>query len=414
MIEYGQDYTCLHGEPWRECCDPGQPVPHRKDEPVGTRGVDRYGQPYVIIERPTVDEEPAVDTWKPIDLGPYLRGEVERPEPIRGLARSDGIRLLYPGKEHSIIGEMESGKSWFLLASAFAEMMAGRQVVYVHFEESDPSGSVERLVALGATEEWILKLFAFVGPEQRGNAVRIAALLDPVPSLVILDGVNEAMSLHGWAIREEDGAAKFREHLVKPFTRAGAAVIVADHVVKDVERRGRGPLGSIHKANAVNGTLILLENAEPFGREQRGASHVFVTKDRPGFLRRHGRQTKVPGKTYMGTLVVDDRRLRDPWLELSFIAPAEKPAAATPDGVGADPNQEVDDRVFAVVGELVADGHKPTVRKIRAAAGMANTKVADALTRLVLAGRLTEMKTDTSNQYSITETGSQDPDDSSS
>ena len=36
------------------------------------------------------------------------------------------------------------------------------------------------------------------------------------------------------------------------------------------------------------------------------ASHEFVTKDRPGHLLTHGRPTKTPGKTYIGTLVVDD------------------------------------------------------------------------------------------------------------
>jgi hypothetical protein len=139
-----------------------------------------------------------------------------------------------------------------------------------------------------------------------------------------LDGVNEAMSLNGWGIREEDGAGAFRRHLVKPFTQAGAAVLSLDHVVKDREKRDRGPLGSIHKGNGLSGSLILLENAEPFGRGMRGASHVFVTKDRPGFLRREGRPGKLPGKTFMGTLAVDDTRNFHDYLVLSFHAP--KPA----------------------------------------------------------------------------------------
>ena len=37
---------------------------------------------------PPPDEYAGI-TWKPIDLGPYLRGEVVRPEPTVGLTRKD-------------------------------------------------------------------------------------------------------------------------------------------------------------------------------------------------------------------------------------------------------------------------------------------------------------------------------------
>src|SRR5262245_4954939 len=105
------------------------------------------------------------DSWMPIDLGPSLRGEIKRPEPTVGLSRSDGLRLLYPGKEHAIIGEMEAGKSWFALACAVAEIVARNHVVYIHFEESDPADTAERLQALGCGDDDILKMFRFYGPE---------------------------------------------------------------------------------------------------------------------------------------------------------------------------------------------------------------------------------------------------------
>jgi len=64
---------------------------------------------------PERDEPPGEgrDSWVPIDLGPYLRGEIRPVEPSIGVIRTDGLRLLYPGKEHAVIGEMEAGKSWF-------------------------------------------------------------------------------------------------------------------------------------------------------------------------------------------------------------------------------------------------------------------------------------------------------------
>jgi hypothetical protein len=81
---------------------------------------------------PDAAQEPIEpDSWIPLDLGPYLRGEVRRPEPTVGVARRDGVKFLYPGKEHAVIGEMEAGKSWFALACVAAELSMGRTVVYV-------------------------------------------------------------------------------------------------------------------------------------------------------------------------------------------------------------------------------------------------------------------------------------------
>lgn len=352
---------------------------------------DMWGPDWYHPFRPPHDQ-PGRDipqTWEPIDLGPYLRGEIVRPEPRVGLARSDGLRLLYPGKEHAVVAEMEAGKSWFSSACCTAEMADGHPVVYIHFEESDPLGTIERLQALGVDDHDILKLFKFVGPEQQVTRAAINALLVPTPSLVVLDGVNEAMSLHGWGVRDEDGAAQFRKHLVKPCTAVGAAVLSNDHVVKNVEARGRNAIGSIHKGNGLNGVLIMLENAEPFGRGQRGRSHVYVTKDRPGNLRRHGRPTKTAGKTFMGELVVDDTRLRVSYLDLMFWAPAEQAQPEQTVEHDADPIEAI---VLETVKALADKGAEANLRAVRGLAGVGKDKVDGALERLVFSGVLTESR----------------------
>lgn len=335
------------------------------------------------------DTEP--DSWAPIDLGPYLRGEVQRPMPTIGIVRSDGLRLIYAGKEHSVIGEMEAGKSWLALASAAAEITMGRTVIYVHFEEADPSDSIERLLALGATPGDVEKLFRFIAPDRPITPEQVLPLLDPIPSLVVLDGVNEGMSMHGTGPRDEDGVATFRRRLIKPFVKAGAAVLTADHVVKDGEKRGRYALGSVHKGNALSGSLVVLENAEPFGRGARGRSHVFVTKDRPGHLRQHGRaDRKTPGRTYMGELVVDDTRARTSYLDVRFWAPSEDDDRAAGDDTG--PFTVVDEKVFAVVSGIIAAGKVANLRLVRATAGLGKDAVDGALERLVFAERLTESR----------------------
>jgi hypothetical protein len=400
-MEYGRNYTGTDAWVDRDGTVHGADTRNSSGSPAGgdreQHGADR-------------------DSWAPIDLGPYLRGEIIRPEPTVGLFRRDGLQLLYPGKEHTVIGEMESGKSWYALGCAAAVINTGRHVVYVHFEEADPSDTVERLVALGVRDQDIDgPKFQFRGPERGVKLSDLAKLLDPVPALVILDGVNEAMALHGWGIRDEDGAAAYRRCLVKPCTRSRAAVLSLDHVVKDAERRTRTPLGSIHKGNGLTGSLIELVNAEPFGRGQRGRSHVYVNKDRPGYLRRNGRPTKTPGITYMGELVIDDTHQHNPFVEMTFYAPTkEEETTETPTGAASTRSLGArdDDRVYEAVLEVRRAGHPATVTAVRAVARMSNTRVSDALTRLDMAERLDrEDGPRNSKIYTPTATGSQDQND---
>ena len=67
----------------------------------------------------------------------------------------------------------------------------------------------------------------------------------------------------------------------------------------------------------------MLENTAPFGRHMRGVSYVFATKDRPGHLRANGRPGKTPGKTFMGTFVVDDSETVGPDFAMRFFAPKD-------------------------------------------------------------------------------------------
>jgi hypothetical protein len=117
--------------------------------------------------------------------------------------------------------------------------------------------------------------------------------------------VNEAMSLHGQDVNGVDGGSGFRRLLVTPFLRVGAATLACDHVPKNGDKRSRDAFGTVHKGNAINGARFMLENVKPFGKGLRGVSHVFVTKDRPGQLRVHGKPSEIPGKTFFGTLTVD-------------------------------------------------------------------------------------------------------------
>lgn len=334
-------------------------------------------------------DEPA-DSWAPLDLGPWLRGEVEQLKPTVGLRRSDGVQLLYPGLEHACIGEMECGKSWFALGHAAAEILAGRRVVYIHFEEPSPADTLARLRALGLSPAEILANLEFIAPARPVLPHDVERLTAAAPALVVLDGQNEGMALHGLDIMKPDGVAGWRRRLVAPFTRAGAAVLQLDHVVKDPERNGGGyALGSVHKGNGINGALFVMENIEPFGKGRRGASAVYVSKDRPGELRQLGKPTKVSRKFLLGVLAVDDSQEYSPNLSVRFFAPSDDEAAPAAAGTTATIN-EVEQHVLDTIAGIITAGHDPTVRRIRAAADFRAASIDRALERLVLDGRLTE------------------------
>jgi hypothetical protein len=352
--------------------------------------------PYATLgDLGTNGQEPAgVNTsWTPIDLRPYLDGTYERPKPATGMRRTDGVQLLYEGKEHAILGETESGKSWFCLASAAEEMSEGFDVLYIHFEEADPADSVERLLALGVAPATIRDLFHFVGPNTPITEGTRAPLLAYVPSLVVLDGVNEAMALHGHGIYEADGVAHFRRALVKPFTaNQVSAVLVADHVTKDTEKRGKDAFGSVHKGNALDGSRIYLENVHPFGRGKKGMSRVYVTKDRPGFLRANGMSTKTSGKTYMGDLVVNDDPNEVFRLQCHFFPPQElKEAEKQTKGITYRDEALAEAVVTALAKEPTRSF--PSMRKLNAALrgmekGKGDANVKRAVDDLVRDGRV--------------------------
>jgi hypothetical protein len=349
-------------------------------------------EPVFFEDMPPEPDEPSdepsdVTTWEPWDLGPYLRGEIEPSQPSLGIYRSDRQQFIYPGLEHSIVGATESGKTWFALQCAATELNVGRPVIYIHYEECDPASTVERLRKLGVGDD-VVTLFRFVTPSRPVRAEWVAELLRPAPVLVVHDGVNEAMYLHGAEIKAAEGASLFRRRLVIPFVEVGAAVLACDHIPMGADPNRLDAYGSVHKGNALNGARIALENKKPFGRGLRGVSNVFVTKDRPGSLRASGRSTKTPGKTYVGSLVGDDTDPFEPFA-LNFYAPKD-------DDSDTDKTTTLADTILAVIDAL-EDQTVGSSRMLFAEMRKAGYKATDAAMRsalddLIVDGRITEVR----------------------
>jgi hypothetical protein len=336
------------------------------------------------------DSDGEATTWEPIDLSPWMNGEITQPQPSLGITRSDGLRFIYPGREHAVLGETESGKTWLALGCVAAELTAAHHVVYIHYEEGDPGSTIERLRLLNVDPSLITGRLRFIAPSRPARTEWVATLLNPAPTLVVHDGVNEAMSLIGAEIKDVDGAAMFRRRLVTPFLRAGAATLACDHMpmVRDAGRRDA--YGSVHKGNTLDGARIMLENTAPFGRHMRGVSYVFVTKDRPGHLRGHGRPTKTPGKTFMGVLVVDDSETVGPNFSMRFFAPKDNddPPADDQDAGLAD---TVYDVIAALPDHAVTSSRMLFAEIRKAGHQLRDAHVRHAVDDLIVIGRLTEV-----------------------
>ncbi|MCV7207037.1 hypothetical protein H7J75_00040 [Mycolicibacterium canariasense] len=275
------------------------------------------------------------------------------------------------------------------MACVTAELIAAHHVVYIHFEEPDPGSTIERLQRIGVPDSAILSHFHFVAPTRPMRRGWLDDLVAMQPTLVVLDGVNEAMTLQGVKI-DMEGWAVFRRNVVVPFKAAGAAVAECDHIPMNSDPSRLDGYGTVHKGATLDGARFVLTNDTPFGRRGRGASHVFVTKDRPGYLRAEGKPTKVPGKTFLATLVVDDTPTAGPDFLTLYAPQNDEPVIGL-----ADALDNTTDIVLTTI-DAQPDHAVKSARTLFAALRQSGHQIRDELVRnalddLVLARRLIEI-----------------------
>ncbi|WP_406199439.1 DNA primase [Streptomyces europaeiscabiei] len=248
------------------------------------------------VTDPGSDRKPCT-SWRPVDLSSVLDGTHKQPVPTVG-ARDDGVGMFYPGRLHTVSSETEGGKTWLLLWTAVQELAKGNHVVHID-PEDDHVGTVGRLLLLGAKADDIRERFHYIRPEEaltdvaRGELHQL--LMDTKPTFSVLDGVTEAMVMHGLNPLDNADCAKFGRILPRPIASYGSAMVAADHVTKSSEGRGRYSIGAVHKLNGLNGAAYTLENRVAFGVGRTGRSTLLIAKDRPGQLRRHAFPTNAPG-----------------------------------------------------------------------------------------------------------------------
>jgi hypothetical protein len=343
---------------------------------------------------------PGTDTtgWDFSDLTPVLDGTHKPAQPDIG-ARDDGIGMFYPGHVNGITGESEAGKSWVALISCLVEINRGNRVVYLDFEDSE-AGIVSRLLLIGATPDQIASSFLYVRPGATPTPSALRAFIARIravqPTLVIVDGVTEAMVMLGLELKENTEIAKFGRMLLRPLADTGAAVVPLDHVVKAGENRGRYALGGVHKLNAVDGVQYMLEAVRPFGINAEGRSRLRIAKDRPAQVRRHalpgGRSSPMH---WFADLVIKSEG--EEFAEAHLYPPIERhadsePAVTAEEKKAEQEEQAIAEREEAVLKALARALEPLTTNNLAELIPGRASVTRRAVTRLVHAGRVVAEK----------------------
>lgn len=237
-------------------------------------------------------------TWTHVDVAAVIDGHDIDPPPTL-MPRTDGQCLVYPGAVHTISGEPGTGKTWAALYAATAELERGQPITFIDYEDR-ASRVISRLLALGSTIDQLTSGLRYLRPTDplatrdrdgtwQHHQDHTKALRDAThgAALVIIDGVTEAMTVHGLDLNSNPDVAAFYELLPRRIARDGPAVILIDHVVKDSERQGRWGIGGQHKLAGIDGVAYLAKTVEPFGRGHRGRARLIISKDRAGLVQEH-------------------------------------------------------------------------------------------------------------------------------
>lgn len=269
-----------------------------------------------------VEPEELDESFDPVEL-PEDPANFLKPEETAVGLRDDQLALLYPGKAHTVYAETEAGKTWYALLFVSQEIKDGRDVAYVDFEDS-AKGIVRRLVGIMGRASWpkIREHFKYIRPEAHIDDVDTYVDILKGCDLVILDGMTEAMSLQGCDDMKGSGVAEFNATWIRPLNAQGITTLTLDHVVKNKEGRDRYATGSVHKLNAIDGASFMLLNREPFGIGLSGHSAVYISKDRPGYLRQHA-VDGPSGLKHVAELYVKSKGDK---LEISLGVPEKAPS----------------------------------------------------------------------------------------
>ena len=190
--------------------------------------------------------------------------------------------LLYAGRLNEIHSEPGLGKTNISLGICKSVIQEGGRVLFIDPEDC-ASGILRRLASFGADTFSIVERFHYLHnptPEEFNRAISWAERNKP--NLVCLDGLAEALAAELLDENSVSDVLSFFRQRLRPFADLGAAVLIADHVSKAAEGRGRWARGSGAKLGRYDGVSYEAELVEPYSPTIAGKVRLRVSKDRNG------------------------------------------------------------------------------------------------------------------------------------
>jgi hypothetical protein len=265
-----------------------------------TDGIDGLVAP--VAEAEDAPEQTDAGDWTRHDIVNLARrinsGEYKAELP-EYLAVEGGLPLLYPGRVHTIFGEPSGGKTWIALAAIAERLRNDDSVLMIDWEDS-PQGTIARLLQLGCDED-DLSLLDYRNPVTGLKRGWDALEVGNVPwALVVIDSTGEAMAASGIDPNADGPVAEWMA-LAKRLARTGAAVLLLDHVPKNVDNRDM-EIGSQRKQAAITGASYRCDTITSPARGKDGKLKLVVRKDRLG--------TRPKGATAAEVHFIDGTPLR--------------------------------------------------------------------------------------------------------
>ena len=213
--------------------------------------------------------------WQPLDLADPKYAAAPDPPAIHG--------MLYARKRHVLSGPPESAKTLIAYLLLLSAMRDGWHVAIIDFEMG-PTAARQLLHELGATQDELTDIY-YVEPSAPPNEANYQALIGHEIRLVLLDAAIGAYDAQGLDDNKRQDAEKFAGTWTAPLWQAEIATLLIDHVVKNVDGRGKYTIGSERKLGGAD-VHLGLEALKTLSRGGSGLIKVHVHKDRPGYMPR--------------------------------------------------------------------------------------------------------------------------------
>lgn len=342
----------------------------RSEEPPDTVPDDSGNDP----ERYGTDGSPL---W--FDVAGMLEHGIPEPPTPTICRRKDGVGLFYAGQVCNLFGDPESGKTWVTLAATTETLNSGGTAAYLDLDHNGPEQIISRLVQLGADPAALRdpRRFRYVEPEDRQHLMSVVASYRKWrPKFAVIDSVGELLPCLGLKSGDPDDFTVANTAVMKPLATSGACVVTIDHLAQNSESRTLGPTGTLAKKRAIGGTMLRVVVDDQFTPGAGGTAHLYITKDRPGGLKRYCPQAKGEAHAGMFKLTEDDDGLH--WVVLS---PQDAPAPPASEGPGSKGGMTEEEAVAIL--KALPEGERPTTNEsARRLLGCRNT-VASAAMRIL-------------------------------